>query len=96
MKIRVNKIANKKSIPYFNTRCESGQVKFQEEMEHVNLDELFHDVSKINSDYCKLMNVWNDVLSKSFKKVRRSANNKKGMDCDIKQLMNEEVNIKKE
>ena len=95
LKLNVGKIANTKSVPFFNTRCESGQLRFQEELGQVNLDDLFNDVSKINSDYSRLMDVWNIVLSKSFKKVRRSLNDKRGIDQTIKQLMNKEGSIKR-
>ena len=96
LKLKVNKIASKKSIPYFNTRCEIGQAKFREEMENVYLDDLFNDISKIDADYSRLMTVWNDALARSFKKVRRSANDKRGIDHGIKQLILEERDIKKE
>ena len=96
MKLKVNKMANEKAVPYYNTRCEIGQAKFEEEMQNVQLENLFNDVDKINEDYGTLMNIWNDVLSKSFKKVRRSKSNLRGVDHDIKQLMSEERSVKKE
>ena len=42
------------------------------------------------------MKTWNDVLSLSFKKVRRSRGKCKGLDPEIKQLMQEERNVKKD
>ena len=94
--IRAGKIAADKGKPYFNTRCEIGQLKFQEEMNKAQLDELFNDKSMMNSDYKKLMKIWNDILSISFKKVRKSKGNCRGLDHEIKQLMSEERNVKKE
>ena len=94
MKLKVNKLASQKPLPYFNIRCESGQVKFEEELQKVYLDDLFNDELKINDDHQKLMKLWDDVISRSFKKVRRSNNDSKGIDHGIKQLMKEERNIK--
>ena len=70
LKLKVNKIASKKSAPYFNTKCKIGQARFQEEMGGVYLDDLFNDILKIDTDYSRLMEIWNDVLSRSFKKVK--------------------------
>ena len=42
------------------------------------------------------MKVWNEVIEKSFKKVRRSTKGIKGVDESIKKLMNEERMVKKE
>ena len=50
MKLRVGKIANQKSIPFFNTKCETGQIRFQEIIGQANLDNLFNDVSKLSAD----------------------------------------------
>ena len=94
MKLKVNKLASQKPLPYFNIRCESGQAKFEEELQKVYLDDLFNDELKINDDHQKLMKLWDDVISRSFKKVRRSNNDSKGIDHGIKQLMKEGRNIK--
>ena len=94
--LQVKKIANEKGRAFFNTRCEVGQTKFQEEMQNADLDGLFVDKSEMNRDYKKLMKTWNDVLSLSFKKVRRSRGKCKGLDPEIKQLMQEERTVKKD
>ena len=91
--IRVGKVAINKEKPYFNTKCESGQLKFQEEMEKAMLDELFIDKSRMNSDYKQLMKIWNDILSKCFKKVRKSKCHRRGLDHEIKQLMLEKRGV---
>ena len=96
LKFKVGKIENKKSVPFFNTKCEIGQIRFQENIGLVDLDDLFNDVSKISGDYSRLMDLWNDVLSQSFKKVRRSSNKERGIDRNIKQLMVKEGNIKRD
>ena len=53
-------------------------------------------MSKLSADYHRLMDLWNDVLTKSFKKVRRSSSMKRGIDQSIKHLMVEEGDIKRE
>ena len=94
--IKSNKAASVKGEPFFNTRCEIGKAKFVEEMQHVRVDDLFNDIAKINVDYKKLMNMWDQVLSKSFEKVRPSSNRVKGVDNNVRSLMQEERKIKKE
>ena len=94
--LKVKKIANQKSEPYFNTRCADGQARFKVEMQNAELDDLFLNVAQINADYKKLMKVWNETLSKSFKKVRASNKRRSGVDERTKKLMQEERNIKKE
>ena len=81
--------------PYFNTKCEVGQQKFQEEMQNAPLEELFNDKSVMNSDYKKLMKLWNGAMARSFRKVRKSKGSCRGLDSEIKQLMSEERNVKK-
>ena len=93
--VRVGKVMPEKGTPYFNTKCEVGQQKFREEMQNVQFGELFNDKSSMNSDYKKLVKLWNEVLSKSFRKVRKSKGRCRGLDGDIKQLMSEERNVKK-
>ena len=94
--LKVKKTVREKGKAFFNTRCEAGQTKFHEEMQNADLDDLFIDKLEMNKDYKKLMKIWNDILSISFKKVRRSLGNCKGMDPEIKQLMQEERNVKRE
>ena len=95
--LHVNKMAVEKSKPFFNIRCKDGQRRFQEEMQSAHqLDTLFNDKSEIDADYSKLMKIWNDILSKSFEKVRRSKGNCQGLDPAIKQLMQEERNVKRD
>ena len=94
--IKVNKAASVKCVPFFNTRCEIGKAKFKEEMQDVGLDDLFNDIGKINADYTKLIKIWDQVLSKSFKKVRPSTNRVEGVDDNIRTLVQEERIVKKE
>ena len=94
--LKVKKIANQKSEPYYNTKCEKGQARFREEMQNVKLDDLFINVAEINSDYQKLMEIWDGALSKSFKKVRASKNRRSGVDEKTKMLLQEERNVKRD
>ena len=94
--LKVKKISNQKSEPYYNTRCEAGQAMFKEEMQNAELDDLFVNVDEMNADYRTLMEVWNNALSKSFKKVRASKNRQSGVDDKTKKLIQEERIVKKE
>ena len=49
--VKLDRIASNKGVPFFNTKCQQGKVKFQEEMQKAELDDLFIDVKKIDADY---------------------------------------------
>ena len=57
LKFKVGEIENKKSVPFFNTKCEIGQIRFQEKIGLVDLNDLFNDVSKISGDYSRLVDL---------------------------------------
>ena len=97
VKIKVKKKESPKQQAYYNTRCEIGRVKFQDEINNIeDFDGLFNNIEMINDDYGKLMRLWNEVIDKSFKKVRRSTKSIQGVDEEIKELIREERIVKKE
>ena len=96
VKIEGKKIQSVKGQPYYNTKCEFGQIRFHNELEAKDLSNLFVNGDQLNKDYQKLMKVWDDAIHKSFKKVRSSTKRIKGVDESIKKLMNEERIVKRD
>jgi hypothetical protein len=92
--IRVKKVAFQINESYLNMKSQEGAMAFKEKIENENFDDLFIDAANIEKDYGKLTNIWNETLTQSFKKVKRSKNRTSGLDCDIKELIHEEREVK--
>ena len=80
---------------YLNTKCPIGLSLFEEKINRIDVDSLFLDVNKMDEDYKKLTQLWNQTMNSSFKKVRRSKKRMKGLDQHVKKLIQEEREIKK-
>ena len=94
--IKVDKVAFKVNESYLNTKSEKGAVIFKEKIENAKLEDLFLNAENIEHDYGRLTDVWNELLTQSFKKIKRSKNTTGGLDCEVKELMQEEREVKLE
>ena len=95
--IIINIKAKKRKIvmkSFINTNNGEGRMLFKQEMMKMDLSKLFSKSYDINRDYDELMVKWEKSMVQSFKKIS-PRNAVKGLDRDIKDLMEKERWIKK-
>ncbi len=94
--MKVNKLAGDKVHSYRNLNNEDGQKIFVEKIKEADFSDLFLEEARINEDYGVMMGRWDSAICNSFKLAKPSKNRRKGIDEHVKQLMNEERELKKQ
>ena len=93
--MRKNKCLNTPKIYNIRNECARSLMKNRIENNYL-LDRLFvGSNANINSELNKFMKIWNDSMEQSFQAVKPSRNQQRGVDLEVRKLLQEESKIRK-
>ena len=90
--LKMKKSCNVKPAPYMNLSNEEGKTVFKNFLEHAEFEKMLKNglKSDLHHEYDMFMELWNEGVVKSFKKVYPRTTSMTGLSTEIKDLMKEE------
>ena len=97
MKVKIERSARQKQLPYLNTKSETGKDKFCQVIlgKDQEMCNIFADVyGDLSHEFDRFSRLWDDILQQSFDEIKPKRSRKPGIDANVRSLMREERTIR--